>query len=71
MGLRNLNFVMISVRSESWRMGMETRRVMMKGRRESLNVLAVIFVAQVLTDVPRELCVQGPSRSLLQSDRSQ
>lgn len=43
MGLRNLNFVMKSVRFEPWRTGMGTRRVMMKGGRESLNVLAVIF----------------------------
>lgn len=52
MGLRNLNFVMKTVRSESWRISMEAIRVMAKERRESLNVLAVIFAVQVLTDIP-------------------
>lgn len=52
MGLRNLNFVMKTVRSESWRISMEAIRVMTKERKESLNVLAVIFAIQVLTDIP-------------------
>lgn len=31
MGLRNLNFLMRTVRSESWRISMEAKEVMKKG----------------------------------------